>query len=85
MLDIVEVLVGTLGTLVLEVDGAGWEFGIDEVVLGVLSVLEPALPAERIVFLLILVRPVVDIVDLLVIATVSKFCEVFIHHSSPFD
>ena len=83
MLDIVEVLVGIL---VLEMDGAGRELGIDGVVLGlVLGVLEPGLLAERIVFLLILVRPVVDIADLLVIATVSKFCEVFIHHSSPFD
>jgi len=85
VLDIVEVLVGTPCSLVLEVDGAGRELGIDEVVLGVLSVLEPALLAERKVFLLILVRSVVDIVDLLVIAIVSKFCEVFIHHSSPFD
>jgi hypothetical protein len=85
VLDIVEVLVGTPCTRVLEVDGAERELGIDEVVLGVLSLLEPALPAERIVFLLILVRPVVDIADLLVIATVSKFCEVLIHHSSPFD
>jgi len=74
VLDIVEVLVGTPCTLVLEVNGAGRELGIDEVVLGVLSVQEPALPAERIVFLLILVRPVVDIADLLVI-----------DHSSPFD
>lgn len=83
MLDIVEVLVGIL---VLEVNGAGRELGIDGVVLGLVpGVLEPALPAEKIVFLLILVPPVVDIADLLVIATVSKFCEVFIHHSSPFD
>jgi hypothetical protein len=85
VLDIVEVLVGTPCTLVLEVNGTGRELGIDEVVLGVLSVLEPALLAERIVFLLILVRAVVEIADSLVIATVSKFCEVFIHHSSPFD
>jgi hypothetical protein len=74
-LDIVVAVVGVVG---LEVGSAGLGLGIVEVVLEVACwVLELVLGAERIRFPLILGHPAVDIVDLLVRATVRRFCEGF--------